>query len=376
VKSIVIAGAGVIGLATALELALRGHQVTVLERTRPLAEASWAAAGMLAASDPENPIGLVEFSQFSLSLYFDFLSRLERLSGLSVPIQTRHTLQMVDGSLRMSKPGESLSRAEAAARVPGLAIEDGQTALWIEEESIDPRALGAALAGAVRAVGVAVHENTSVVSARAWDGRISVETGKGEFAADDLVVATGAWAGQSCPGGLHKLPEGSVVPRKGQMLRVRQPAGAELQTVLRSGEVYIVPRRDGSLVIGATVEDAGFDRTVRKEATEWLLERAGQLWTPLAAILPEQVEEVWTGIRPGTPDHLPVLGRLEHPQVWFATGHFRNGILLAPGTARVMSDLICGEAAAVDLRRFEPTRFAGEAEAAAYAVTYAFGSTS
>jgi glycine oxidase len=130
-----------------------------------------------------------------------------------------------------------------------------------------------------------------------------------------------------------------------------------LNAVLRAADVYIVPRQDGSLIIGATVEDAGFDRTVRGEATAWLLEEAARLWEPISGVRSEHIEEVWTGIRPGTPDRLPVLGRLRHPHVWFATGHFRNGILLAPASARVIREMVCGEAVAVDTGPFDPGRF-------------------
>jgi glycine oxidase len=141
------------------------------------------------------------------------------------------------------------------------------------------------------------------------------------------------------------------------MLRVRQPIGTNLHVVLRSADIYIVPRKNGSLILGATVEDAGFDRTIRREATGWLLERGARLWEPLERIDVDSIEEVWTGIRPGTPDDLPIFGPADDSALWYATGHYRNGILLAPATAQVMADLVCGDEVAIDLQCFAPGRF-------------------
>ncbi len=357
-KPTVIAGAGVIGLTTALELAARGRRVIVLERGRALEEASWAAAGMLAAADPENPAALAPLSRFSLSLYPDFLERLQRLSGIDVPLRTFHTLQLCDpdgSSDHVTAMARRLSAEEASERIPGLNIHSAQIAVWLKEQSLDPRELGTALASACEAVGIEIRERTEFLSAADEDGQLAISTSQGMLEAETLVVATGAWSAQS-GAGLASLPEAAILPRKGQMLRLRFPEKDGLATVLRTPEIYIVPRGDGRLIVGATVEDAGFDRTIRQEATTWLLERAVQLWTPIGSVKPENIEEVWTGIRPGTPDSLPILGRLNHPRVFFATGHYRNGILLAPGTARVITQLICDEALDVDLTPYHPGR--------------------
>ena len=386
-----IAGAGIIGLSTALELYARGHQVTVLERGNAVREASWAAAGMLAAQDPENPSALSAFARFSFGLYPEFLARIEALSGMRVPLHTQHTLQVVDedpGKDCFQQPGSGLARrttdqrtlpiadqqkpdstrfvssSEAAGLVPGLHLRMGQHALWLDEQSLDPRELGRALTAAVIAAGVRLEENAPVLSTSlpaSGDGLLTIATPASSYHADVLVVTTGAWAAYSGQGaGPHTLPPGHVLPRKGQMLRLRPLEGARLTTVLRSPTIYIVPRANGSLIVGATVEDAGFDRTIHEDATAWLLREAAQLWWPIAGITRDQIEEVWTGIRPATPDALPILGSAEEGQararVLFATGHYRNGILLAPGTARLMGELLDGQPPAIDLSLFSPRR--------------------
>jgi glycine oxidase len=361
VKTIVIAGAGIIGLSTALELAARGCRVTVLERGRVLKESSWAAAGMLAAADPENPPALAEISRYSVALYPDFLAHLRKFTGRAVALRTTRTLQICDAA-QVPASAEILSSAEAVRRIPGLNLRSGQRALWLDEQSLDPRELGQALALAVRSAGVELWENTPVLSALRQGQQVDIVSPQGQWTAGALVVATGAWSAspssdKAGSASLHTLAAGSVLPRKGQMVRLREPDGTHLTIVLRSPKVYIVPRSDGSLIVGATVEDDGFNRAIRSDATAWLLHEAAQLWSPLAQTSPEQIEEVWTGIRPGTPDHLPILGRFHDPQVFFATGHYRNGILLAPGTARVIAQLVCDEPLAIDLAPFRPERF-------------------
>lgn len=356
----IIAGAGVIGLATALELRARGHQVIVLERGRLLEEASWAAAGMLAADDPENPSPLSEISRFSLALYPEFLERLQQLSGCSIPLRTQHTLQFCDAH-HAPNALERLSDCEAVRRVPGLQMQVGQTALWLQEQSLDPRDLCRALASACLAVGVEIRQHTPLLSADTRGRQLTIGIPQAKLVADSLVIAMGAWSSSaSLTDEEIGLPADSIFPRKGQMLRIKAPARNPLTTVLRAPSIYIVPRGDAGLVIGATVEDVGFDRAVRREATAWLFDEAARLWNPLTGTGQAQIEDAWTGIRPATPDHLPILGSLHHPRIYFATGHYRNGILLAPGTARIIAQLADGENPTVDLKPFDPARFASQ----------------
>jgi glycine oxidase len=309
-SEVVIVGAGIIGLSIALELHHRGVRVTVLDRGKALQQASTAAAGMLAAEDPHNPPALLPLSRYSLSIYPEYLQRIEFLSGLRVPFQTTSTVQHLDdGSL-----------------------------LRLAERSIDPRQLAEALLAAVRATSIVLSEETAF---DATQGRARI-------------VAAGAWSGElPLP-----LPL-SVRPRKGQMLRVKLPPRLELNEVHRSEQVYVVPRTQGpqagTALIGATVEDAGFDLSTNAGDLAGLRRLAAGLVPQLASEIDTPMVEAWAGLRPATADHLPMVGRVEETLV--ATGHFRNGILLAPATAVIIADLYEGKQPAVDLAAFALERF-------------------
>jgi len=294
---IAISGAGIIGLSLALELHRRGAPVTLIDAHKP-GIASTAAAGMLAANDPENPATLRDLSLYSLALYPDFLARTEEASGLTVPIQTHYTQQYV---------------------------HDGSATL-LKEDSLNPRHLHAALLQAARNKGIAVQTE-------AVDAEITVD-------------CTGAWS------------RPLIQPAKGQMLRVLLQGG-ELHRedlgnfVLRTPHLYIVPRLDGTALIGATVEDAGFSTSTDEEELLRLRTRAAEI-LPSIAHAPQV--EAWAGLRPRSADGLPVLGELT-PNRFIATGHFRNGILLAPATAETMAELILGGTSPIELEAFSPARF-------------------
>ena len=385
-KRVLIAGAGIIGLSTALELAAHGVDVTVLERGTAMREASWAAAGMLAANDPENPLQLAPLAQLSLSLYAAFLRHIERLSADHVPLRTKHTLQLCRPD-HIPEGVASLSFAEAAGRVPGLGTAVGENCIWLEESSLDPRDLCRALPIAARAAGVRIVENCSLNFIHTAHDGVTAITPERRYEADALVLCCGAWSQRNWTSQnwsiatadrpMDPSDAGLCIPRKGQMLSVRMPARhlPRLETVLRSPEIYVVPRGPASgdsdrIIVGATVEEAGFDRAIRSDATAWLLHRAAALWPPIREA---QLEEVWTGIRPGTLDDLPLIGpvamessaRWEASRLWLATGHYRNGILLAPGTARVVASSLLADrmqSSLIDMTPFQPSRFQGAVE--------------
>ncbi len=342
---VAIVGAGVIGLALALELVQAGLRVTVLESGRAMEASSWAAAGMLAVGDPENAPGLLPLARLSAALYPEFLQRMEELGGSRVPLRTMRTLQGRHGG------------GSPVPELPELRT-DGYSFAMLEEASLDPRDLCAALPPAARAAGVNLRERTAVRAMRSAADGVAVELGDGETVeADRLVLAGGAWSG------LLPLPGATagglpVAPRKGQMIEVTLDADAPaLPFAVRTPELYLVPRGDGRIAIGATVEYAGFDRSVDVEAGDRLWESAGALWPP---VLLGRVTARWTGLRPGyragIEDGLPVIGSLDG-KAFAASGHFRNGILLAPGTARVLRELLGGENCSVDPRAFDPRRF-------------------
>ncbi len=337
-----IAGAGIIGLSLALELDARGLAVTVLDAGMPLGQASGAAAGMLAAHDPENPPLLQSLAELSLGLYPEFLGRIRELSGVAVPFQTSRTLQALP-------PGHSTVGVLAEGRLreicPGL-VPGSRGFVELAEQSVDPRQLGAALLEAIRATRVELYARRRCTGVEVTAEGVTVATAGGPVAADRFVDCTGAW---SAP---------PIVPKKGQVLSVELPATFALDTVVRTHEVYIVPRafgpQAGRAIIGATVEDGGFDTTTRDEDIARLRSLAIALMPALAAA---PMMEQWAGLRPVTPDELPILGTLAERR-FIAAGHYRNGILLSPGTARVLAQRITGEATAIDLARFSPSRFA------------------
>ena len=346
-----IAGAGIIGLSIAIELASTGVRVTVLDRGRAMSEASWAAAGMLAGHDPENPGEMANLAGLSLSLYPDYLARIESLSGRKVPLRTHQTLQG-------SSPGQSfhhvstkvLRRTEIDAIAPELT-DAGREFLKLEEQSLDPRDICASLPRAAVAAGVKLVERCRVEAVLQQNSSVIVETSSETHSAAHFLNCCGAWSGD-----LPGLRGEDVGPRKGQMIAVRLSGSDDLGCVIRTPEIYLVPRGDGRVIVGATVERAGFDKTVHPGASQELLENAAALWPPIARA---EIVESWAGLRPGTPDDLPLLGDAGQPNCWTATGHFRNGIMLAPGTARVMARLIRGEQAGIDLFPFAPGRFTG-----------------
>ena len=365
-SDVVVAGAGIIGLACALELARRGLSVLVLERGDPMREASWAAAGMLAVSDPENPPALLPLAEHSHSLYDDFLGRISEQSGLRVPYRTAETLQQMR-TLQQTRRGtpelsaaHALSATEAERYLPGLR-SGSRSFLLLRENSLDPRDLCAALPQAAAAAGVTVRTREAVRSVAATRDGVRVETELGTVHAGFYVDCAGAWAGSfdhdaagaEATAGAEPAP---IVPRKGQMAAVRLPTAHNLRVVIRSPEVYLVPRGDGRVVVGATVEEAGFDKEVTPAAVEGLLRRGGELWPMLRGA---PVIDRWAGLRPGTADDLPLIGPMTghaEGRCFMAAGHFRNGILLAPATADVIASLIAGEEPRVDLSAFAPDR--------------------
>jgi glycine oxidase len=346
-RHVAIAGGGVIGLACALVLRRRGLQVTVLEAGTAMREASWAAGGMLAVEDPENPSTLLPLSRYSRGLYEAFLQEIEDLSGKRVPLRTHQTVQVVE-AVRTGTTGVLLSRDEARRLVPALGEADHRY-LLLEEASLDPRDLCAALPLAARAAGVVLREHERVLSVEAdGDEVLLLSSDTGTVRADAFVNCCGAWTSTLDP-------SAGVAPCKGQMLVIAQPAAPKLSRVLRSAEVYLIPRGDDRIVIGATVEDAGYSKQVEPAALAILRKRAAALWPPA---MDAPYVESWAGLRPGSADGLPVIGRREDRGAaqFLATGHHRNGILLAQGTAHAIADLVCGIAPAVNLASFRPHR--------------------
>ncbi len=341
-----IAGAGIIGLSLALELQRRGATVTVLERGAPLAQASTAAAGMLAAQDPDNPPALQPLSDLSIALYPEYLARIESLSQLPVPFQTSLTLQSISSSHPAFQHPTSLTPQH-----PFLpSLPQNSHLLSLDEHSLDPHQLAHSLFAAIQHLPIDLRTNSPARHIHSGQHSVTIETSSGTIHAGAFVDCTGAWAAN-----LSTLP---ITPRKGQMLAVQLPSTLPLDFVLRTPEIYVVPRTQGHAagraIIGATVEDCGFDKTVQPQDIAQLHAAAARLLPQLAAA---SVLDSWAGLRPAVSDLLPLLGaHPSHPRSYLATGHYRNGILLAPATARVMAQLLFNENPSVELAPFSPNR--------------------
>ena len=343
-SDVCIAGAGIMGLAVALELTRRGARVTVLERGSAISEASFAAAGMLAVNDPANPPQLQPLADLSASLYPAFLHHIRNLSDIEVPFQTELTLQAAQHA-----SGDFLTLAELNIFLPSHGF-DGLDFTLLDEHSIDPRQLASALLTAVKNTTIQLITNTPVLSVEGSGGGVTVSTRDERLDAGHLVDCTGAWAVTHAT---------AVRPSKGQMLSVALPESFPLSLVVRTEELYIVPRTSGPdagrAIIGATVEDTGFDKSTYPSDIKYLFERSVRL---LPALANAPVVGQWAGLRPATQDSLPILGAsILDQRHLFATGHFRNGISLAPATAHLIAQVILGDAPSIDLFAFSPDRF-------------------
>jgi glycine oxidase len=343
----IIVGAGIIGLSLAIELRKQGLSVLLVEKGEPGREASWAAGGMLVGSGLETPPALEPLAKASARMYPEFVHELEDESGLKIDLRSEGTLlwePAADARLRASHPlSAALTELE-----PNLAMTDAMPVL-VKEQSVDPRDLVAAAVAAARHRGADFSSGDHVLGVEVSDGKaIGVRTNKTSFAGGVVVNCSGAWAGQISP---HSFP---VRPVKGQMLCVVMPERNLLRHVIRTPDVYLIPRSNGRLLIGATVEDAGFDKRIVPTTLQRLRQAALELVPKLADA---RILEGWAGLRPGTPDALPILGATATPGYFVATGHFRDGILLAPITAMVMAAVITGVDGSLDLSAFSPARF-------------------
>jgi glycine oxidase len=354
---VIVTGGGVIGLSLAWELGKRGASVLVVEKGELGCEASRAAGGMLAWCDPHLPEPVRALARLSASCYGDFVREIEETSGLGVDLRRNGTIVIEEGSpAAFVQDCRDVSLTELAELDPALNPASTSLQLW-PEWSVDPRRLMDALAAACRVQGVEMQTGITVTRITSENGRASgvpttgVETTGGSFTAGQVVNCAGAWAGQlEC--GLEPSPS-PTHPVKGQMLALEAEPGF-LRHVVRSPEVYLIPRSDGHIVVGATVQQAGFDKETTPAAIDRLRRAAVNLVPKLASA---RLCEAWAGLRPGSPDNLPILGKTSLPGYFIASGHFRDGILLAPGTARIMSKILQGEKLEDDFAALSPNRF-------------------
>jgi thiazole synthase len=350
---ILIIGGGIIGLAIAIDLKLRGAKVTVLSRDFHQA-ASHAAAGMLAPHAEKLPSGAMQ--QLCLKsrwLYPEWIRKLEDLTGLGtgyLPCGILAPVYELPSEIESEPTATWLDKDAIQLCQPGLGADIVGGWWHPEDGQVDNRILVNALLQAAQTLKIDLREGIAVHAIQQKQGKVSgVFTSQGELQAQTYVLATGSWATQLLP-----LP---VRPIKGQMIAVRMPQEPyqplPLQRVLFGPDTYLVPRRDGRLIIGATVEEVGWTPHNTPKGIQTLLERAIRLYPALENWA---IEEFWWGFRPGTPDELPILGTSSCDNLILAVGHYRNGILLAPVTASLLADLIWQQKADPLLEHFRSDR--------------------
>ncbi len=368
---LVVIGAGVIGMACAWRAAERGLRVTLLDRDHAGSGASGVAAGMVA------PVGEatwgeergLAFAINSAASWPRFSEELTEASGLDVgfrrcgalhlaldrdeveELRRRHELQR---SLGLA--AEWLRPSECRAIEPGISPSAGPGVSAPDEGEVDPSRLIDALLAALANAGARIHNGVEVCGLLGDDRSVSgVRTADGrEYSAGSVLLAAGAWSG--AVDWLPAQAQLSVRPVKGQILTLRGPAADPVcERLIVTERVYLVPRLDGRLVIGATVEERGFDTSVTAGGVYELLREAYR-------VLPEisELELVATraGLRPASPDNLPLIGSTGVDGLLVATGHWRNGVMLGPATADAIADLAAGEQPSADLDAFDPRRFA------------------
>ena len=370
---VAVIGAGAVGLAVGWRAAQRGLRVIVLERAeRPGAGTSSVAAGMLApiAEALATELPLMRLGLESVQAYPEFVAELSDASGIDPGYLRCGTLI----AARDGDEAESLTREFELRNSLGLAVNRLRSsearrlepalaptlrlALEIpDDHAIDPRRLTAALAQALTNAGGTLRTSTTVNETIVRDGRVTGlragdPTGE-QISADNVVVAAGAWTEA-----LEGLPDDARVPIhpvKGQILRLHDPSGPGLLTrVLRMAGGYVVPRGDGRYVIGATMEERGFDRTVTAGAAFELLRNAFELLPSVTELV---IDEFSAGLRPTTPDNAPAIGPGAIPGLHWAVGHYRHGILLTPVTADLVVGALMGEPGRAIADEFAPIRF-------------------
>jgi glycine oxidase len=366
---VVIIGGGVIGLSLALELASRGVETVVLERGLPgdrATSALGAAAGLVnpQAHPGIEPEPVRDLALLSRHLYADWITSIEEEAGVLCEYDVRGGLTVartdveevqldraLDWQRSRGLPFEVLTADEVREREPALGGEvRAAFAFPLDGQVATPR-LAQALALAVRGSGARVVSHAPVLSIRCEAGRmVGVESGAGRILAGAVVNAAGAWAGHI--GGVPPTP---IVPVRGQMVRL--DASADPDRLMRfafAPGIYFVPRRDGSVVIGSTFERVGFDARPTAAGIAALLQRAAAL-VPAAADYP--ILETWGGLRPASPDEIPIMGETCLPGYFLACGHLKNGLLLAPASAVLMADLLTQQAPPLAPAPFSPARF-------------------
>jgi glycine oxidase len=369
---VIIIGGGLIGSSIALRLAQAKLRVLVFDRREPGAEASSAAAGMIASqSETPEPDAFFSLCAASHALYPAFISEIEELSGQEVGFRREGSLlvavkekqvaeleKLYWTQTRAGLPLERLTPVSLQHKMPGLSSKIRLAVGVSEDYWVDNEKLTQAVIEAARRLGVRFYAHCPVQEVKVRENRVeAIQANSGHvggeatlFSAGCFVLAAGCWSASLAAQVGLALP---MQPCRGQMMEFESPH--EIPFVIRTGTHYLVPRAARRVLVGSTVEDAGFDKAVTGEGLQSILEGAMRF----APFLKDCVfRRAWAGLRPDTADHRPVLGYCKLQNLILATGHFRHGILLAPVTAQQISELALTRSTSLSLEAYRPTRFA------------------
>lgn len=346
-----IIGGGLIGLLTARALSESGAKVVLVERSQLGQESSWAGGGILSPLYPwKYPAAVNDLASWSQAHYPAIIRELESSTGIDAE-WTQSGLLILDEDQRDTALAWAPDYAANVQQVDGAAIQrleptlpaDRQSGLWMPEVAqVRNPLLIQALREDLKLRGVRVAENTEVTHLLSKKGRIrGVQTDYTEVMADQVIVACGAWSASLLKELGQEVP---VMPVRGQMILFRTPPGQLKRIVLWKGH-YVIPRRDGRVLVGSTMEDVGFDKEVTDEARDDLARLACEM---VPALADASMERHWAGLRPGSPDGVPFIGA--HPKIeglFINAGHFRNGVVMAPASAQLLADIIQNRPTAV-----------------------------
>ncbi|WP_038247639.1 glycine oxidase ThiO [Ghiorsea bivora] len=374
---VVVIGAGLIGLLTALRLKQQGVDVVVLEKAEAASESSWAGAGILCPIHPWlYPDSFTDLVNASLDLYPELQAELTHETG--------HDIQRIQSGLLIPCFADDAVKHQSAAQVwsdkfdwemqrltpkqaldiePNLSTFVEEALYWQDVYQVRNPELLKAVMLYLQKLGVEVIEHSEVAQLLEHEtGSVcGVQTSQGQtYEADAVLLAAGSWSEKLAVQSGFDL---HVKPVKGQIVLLKTKPGT-LKHIVKHDDAYFVPRKDGRVLVGATMENVGFARGNTVEALSELLAATQRL---IPSLKHAQVEQQWMGFRPGSPDGLPYLGKVSAKQgLWVATGHYRNGVALAPITAKVMADWICGTQPNINMDAFAPDRVVCESESVGY----------
>ncbi|MBU0594703.1 MAG: glycine oxidase ThiO [Gammaproteobacteria bacterium] len=345
----IIVGGGVIGYSTALELARAGMKTLLIEREQAGQESSWAGGGILYPLLPWNYSAEVTcLTQCSIGLFPAWAGALQSATGIDPELQRSGMLVLPEFSAESAqawcnKHSTRLELTSSFRIVPELAAD--QDALWLPDvaQARNPRLLKV-LRRQLELLGVQINEQTKATGWQCDEALVTgVQTNHGTMSANHYIVTSGAWSRQLL--GEYALNL-EIRPIRGQMLLFKTRPGT-LRTIILKNGIYLIPRLDGHILAGSTLEDVGFDKTTTEEAKSMLYAQATGI-LPLLKNAP--LVQHWSGLRPGSPDNIPTIDR--HPQLknlYVNSGHFRYGVTMAPASAEIMANLILGRPQAIDI---------------------------